>query len=444
MSDKLSNNPPPDWAINPGNWIAISREVREHPIVGAGQPVKPDDPRKGSYSRMEAWFDLLCLAQFKPSRISNRGDVMTLDVGQLMGARSYLAMRWNWTEKTVRGFLATLEDDGMISFGSPQINELEGQQRASNKINKANVITICNYSRYQLMSEAIEKFIEDKKGQQRASGGPAKGPANGQQLGQQTASDKTTLSKGILPVVGTPVGQQEVIGGATTQIEKGPQLNTITKERNNPPTPQGGLPLEDFAKPAAKSRKRGEINFSDADIALSNRAVELYNEFAIRLKFTRSQVVDPQIRLRLLGRIRDIGGIDQFKTALTAIELSPFLMGKIPARPNESPFRLDLERLLQNGGGLGNVLVRLINMAAERGDVAAQTGGGATSLRATIAAMSDEQQVEYVKRYANGIWPIDKLLAPPIHKDCVFKTAVLQRAGVSIDQYTETGMGTKK
>ena len=188
----------------------------------------------------------------------------------------------------------------------------------------------------------------------------------------------------------------------------------------------------------------GEINFSDADIALSNRAVELYNEFAIRLKFTRSQVVDPQIRLRLLGRIRDIGGIDQFKTALTAIELSPFLMGKIPARPNESPFRLDLERLLQNGGGLGNVLVRLINMAAERGDVAAQTGGGATSLRATIAAMSDEQQVEYVKRYANGIWPIDKLLAPPIHKDCVFKTAVLQRAGVSIDQYTETGMGTKK
>jgi hypothetical protein len=180
-------------------------------------------------------------------------------------------------------------------------------------------------------------------------------------------------------------------------------------------------------------------------MALSNRAVELYNEAASRLKFTKSQVVDPSIRLRLLGRIRDIGGIDQFKVALTAIELSPFLMGKVPARPNEAPFRLDLERLLQIGGGLGNVLVRLINMAAERGDVAAQSGStGSTSLRATIAAMSDEQQVEYVKRHANGIWPLDKLLAPPIHKDCVFKPAVLQRAGIATDQYTETGMGKKQ
>ena len=438
-----TNGPPPDWALNPGNWIAISRDVREHPIVGAGKPVKPDDDRRGSHSRMEAWFDLLCLAQFKPSRISNRGDVMTLDVGQLMGARSYLAMRWNWTEKTVRGFLEVLELDRMGSCPPRQNSESGGQQRASGQQNKANILTICNDSRYQLMTEAIEAFIVDKKGQQGASKGPAKGPAVGQQLGQQKASEK--------PIIPVTSGDEEKNAGHIDRVlrangvgEKGPELNTKQKQESTPLAPQGGLALGDQENPSPKSRKRGEIYFSNADMALSNQAIDLYNEAAKRLKFTASRVVDPSIRLRLLGRIRDIGGIDQFKLALTAIELSPFLMGKMPPRPNESPFRLDLEKLLQAGtSGLGNVLVRLINLAAERADGTAQAGGGVT-LRASIEAMSDDQQVEYVQRYANGIWPLDKLLAPPIHKDCVFRPAVLKRAGIAVDQYTATGMGNKK
>lgn len=163
---------------NPGNWIALSRDVREHPIVGAGQPVKPHDPSRGAWSRMEAWIDLCCLAQWKPSRINNKGEVMTLDVGQLMGARDFLAPRWNWSEKTVRGYLDRLEAEGMISRGR-QVEPEKGQQKGQQRANKCTIITIENYSRYQILSDQITAALRQMKGpaagQQGASEGPAKG-----------------------------------------------------------------------------------------------------------------------------------------------------------------------------------------------------------------------------------------------------------------------------
>lgn len=159
---------------SPGNWIALSRDVINHPVVGAGQTVKPANLSRGAFSRMEAWIDLLALAQYKPARINNKGEVMTLDVGQLRGGREFLAERWNWTEKTVRGYLSVLEAENMISRVDHSGLE-KGQQGASRKSNKCTVLTISNYYRYQFIAEAIENYLETHKGQQRASEGPAKG-----------------------------------------------------------------------------------------------------------------------------------------------------------------------------------------------------------------------------------------------------------------------------
>lgn len=160
---------------SPGNWIALSRDVREHPIVGAGQPVKPADVGRGAWSRMEAWFDMLCLAQFKPSRVNNKGEVQTLEVGQLMGAIPFLAGRWNWTDKTVRVFLSTLEREGMISSN-------QGRQSAATSSNKCRVITIANYSKYQLLSDAIEEYLGGLKGQANGRHAAGEGQAKGSNL----------------------------------------------------------------------------------------------------------------------------------------------------------------------------------------------------------------------------------------------------------------------
>lgn len=226
------NNPPPDEPeVRPGDWIALSRKVREHPIVGLGNPVKPDDPRRGAHSRFEAWFDLLCLAQYKAARVNNRGKVVTLDVGQLMGARSFLAARWNWTEKTVRGYLETLRAEGMISTS-------QGQQRASTDRNRANVITICNYSRYQMMSDAIDAYINDLKGPARGQQGASKRASAGQEKGQQLALDYPENSGGYGNDDGAE-GQQRASTRADDLAEKGHNL-TSNNKLNTPLPPKGG------------------------------------------------------------------------------------------------------------------------------------------------------------------------------------------------------------
>lgn len=158
---------------NAGNWIAVSRDMRDHPVVGMGQPVPPADPGRGSFSRYEAWQDLLMEARYRPFEVMNKGKVVTLERGQLMAARTWLARRWNWSEKTVRGFLARLEAEFMVRS---ETGHREGQQKGQQKQNATNVITICNYDIYQtvieLMSLQKGQQKDQHEGQPRASQGP--------------------------------------------------------------------------------------------------------------------------------------------------------------------------------------------------------------------------------------------------------------------------------
>ena len=145
-------------------WIAVATDMRFHHLVGCGQSVPPADPSRGAWSRYEAWQDLICEAAWKQRSIINKGKTILLDRGQLMAARSWLAQRWNWTEKTVRTWISKLENETMI--------EIErGQQEGQQKQNLSNVVTICNYDIYQTARE-LQNLL---KGQRGASEGPAKG-----------------------------------------------------------------------------------------------------------------------------------------------------------------------------------------------------------------------------------------------------------------------------
>ena len=192
-------------AAKPGNWIALSRDVRQHPIVGAGRPVDPVDKNRGAWSRMEAWFDLLCLAQWKPSRINNKGQVMTLDAGQLMGALPFLADRWNWTVGTVRWYLNTLEREDMISRAPPNgVNH--DRQNSRQPTNKCCVITIANYSKYQITSEPLGAHVLQAKPQPRNRRATAELQANDSNLTSETPQqgdkkEKSTCGEAAREVV---------------------------------------------------------------------------------------------------------------------------------------------------------------------------------------------------------------------------------------------------
>ena len=138
-------------SANSRNWVAISRDMRDHPIVGFGQPVKPANPKRGSFSKGEAWMDLVMEARWRGGNENNKGKVIRIERGQLIAARRWLAERWNWTENTVRWFLGRLEDDLMISRNSDQ-------SATNGKPHYANVVTIRNNDIFQAASEILEKM----------------------------------------------------------------------------------------------------------------------------------------------------------------------------------------------------------------------------------------------------------------------------------------------
>jgi hypothetical protein len=251
----IGHNKPPhaEWEANPSGWIAISRELLDHPIVGAGKPVTPADQRRGAYSRMEAWVDLLRLAKYKSTRVPNRGRLVTLDAGQMVGSQRWLAERWNWTHKTVRHFLDVLVDDGMISFASAEvIHKGKGTESSHYNPAPASIITICNYSNYQLHRELITEHVKRVKGHSRGTVGAQKGAHSGAHSGAQNEADATKPEDVATSIacadgwVGEPVPQGHTKGpteGHTQEPIRGTIITSNNTNNKNPPTPQEGVQM---------------------------------------------------------------------------------------------------------------------------------------------------------------------------------------------------------
>jgi len=83
-----------------------------------------------------AWAHLIWLASWRPEKKLHRGQIIKIDRGQLMGARSFLAKKLAISERKVRTLLKLLENDGMIKT----------TRCATSNVT---IITICNYSQYQ-------------------------------------------------------------------------------------------------------------------------------------------------------------------------------------------------------------------------------------------------------------------------------------------------------
>jgi len=138
MVDSTHNGGPPIDDDRVGNWFAVSREIFSHPIVGVGDR---------SYTDLEAWLSLLAMASYEPRRAMNKGTVIVLDPGDLMAAHSYLATRWKWTADKVRWFLKRLQNEAMITRHC-------ANHPTKRNTNQIQIVTICNYSKYQLIQEA--------------------------------------------------------------------------------------------------------------------------------------------------------------------------------------------------------------------------------------------------------------------------------------------------
>lgn len=86
------------------NYIPISRKLFEHQLWN----------EKRTFSRFEAWLDILQSARFRDAKTLTGSRWVTVKRGQMQGSLRYLSQRWNWSVKKVSTFLKLLEQDKMI------------------------------------------------------------------------------------------------------------------------------------------------------------------------------------------------------------------------------------------------------------------------------------------------------------------------------------------
>lgn len=114
-------------------YIPISRRIFEHPFWCEDRV----------FSRFEAWLDIVQSARFEDTKqlIGNR--FIEVKRGQVLVSLRFLAGRWHWSTKKVNSFLDLLIQDKMITKETPKET---GQT----------VITICNYDKYNFISQELE------------------------------------------------------------------------------------------------------------------------------------------------------------------------------------------------------------------------------------------------------------------------------------------------
>lgn len=114
------------------------------------------EPRR--YSRWEAWEDMIQMAAFRKHTRTVGLELVTLNRGELLASRRYLARRWKWGEKAIRGWLEMLVRTERI--------------RAQRETQVGTVYLLVNYTTYQMKGPSKGP----PKGQPRAQQGPTEGP----------------------------------------------------------------------------------------------------------------------------------------------------------------------------------------------------------------------------------------------------------------------------
>lgn len=66
------------------------------------------------FSEAEAWIDLIQLAAWRERKVSVRKAIITLRRGEVLTAIRFLASKWGWGDKQVRGMLARYEKSGAL------------------------------------------------------------------------------------------------------------------------------------------------------------------------------------------------------------------------------------------------------------------------------------------------------------------------------------------
>lgn len=154
-------------------FVVMQREALDHPLLRDGD-------------RFRAWFWLIAHACWKPTRVIIKGEIIELGRGDMTFSQRFLAEKWGWSKSRVDRFMSDLRDHNMIETRSKNgatKNHAAGQGQA--------VITICNYDKYQNLTEQERgSNLEEVRGNV--------GATAGQQRGKEEPYNHLTIEEGSL------------------------------------------------------------------------------------------------------------------------------------------------------------------------------------------------------------------------------------------------------
>lgn len=104
-------------------WISVHRKLLDSDLW-----------KCETFTRGQAWIDLLLLANHSETFFYKRGNKVTVKRGQVGRSQVELSDRWNWSRSKVRKFLNDLEKE---------------QQIIQHKTTVTQILTVINYDYYQ-------------------------------------------------------------------------------------------------------------------------------------------------------------------------------------------------------------------------------------------------------------------------------------------------------
>lgn len=248
-------------------WIKLYRKITENPLYFSE-----------AFTRLQAWIDLLIIANHDESYIYIRGNKVEIKRGQIAKTQDTLAERWKWSRGKVLRFLDELQKSGQI---------------VQQKSKLITLISIVNYELYQCGSTTDEPQTVQQKGQQ---------------IGQQTDVNKNVKNIYILS----------------------PNVDNIP----SPPKGEEALtpaPASEAADPKAEDEEIIQLEPTQKKKPLpAKKIADMWNTTCTSYPkiFTLSEARKNKIRIR----VEEMGGIEKampiMQTIFKKMQESKFLKGE--------------------------------------------------------------------------------------------------------------------
>lgn len=245
-------------------WIKIHRNITENPMYFS-------EP----FTRMQAWIDLLLVANYRDSVIYVRGNKVDVKRGQIAKSQDFFATRWKWSRGKVIRFLDELQKCGQI---------------VQQKSNVITLISVVNYEYYQQDGTTDE-------------------PQTVQQTNRRRTTDGTT-------------DEPQIVQPNERRIKKNKETS-LTRGKENAAAVAAPTSASDEAEApkSIKAEKRENLPFKEIK--------ELWN--AVCVGYPKLHSLSESRKNKMRNRVAEMGGAEKalllLREIFTKMQVSNFLRG---------------------------------------------------------------------------------------------------------------------